>query len=151
MPVYSADFLRDLSTTATWGSFGASSGTQARRIKLLYLAVGSEETPADAAIQLTAQRYTAAGTSTAVTPQPLDPADAAFLGVAGENHSVEPTYTAAAIVLNVAFHQRAGFVYYAPPGAEITVPATNAAGIGFQTDAISSGTPSSTMTVHLLE
>lgn len=151
MPVYAAEFNRTLSTTATWGSFGASSGTQARRLKLLYLAVGSEATPADAAVLLTAQRYTAAGTSTAVTPSPLDLADAAMLGVAGENHTVEPTYTANLIMLSAAFHQRAGFVYYAPPGAEITVPATNAAGVGLQTDTISTGTPAATAFVHLLE
>jgi len=154
MPVYAADFLRTLSTTASWGSFGASSGTQTRRIKLLYMIGGHEATPADAAIQFTAMRYTAAGTSTAVIPTKLDPADPAMLGVAGENHTVEPTYVTgppALIVLNFSYHQRQGFVYYAPPGAEITVAAINAEGVGFQTDTISSGTPAGTMTVHLLE
>lgn len=151
MPVYAAEFNRSLSTTATWGSFGASSGTQARRLKLLFLNVGSEATPADAAIALTVQRYTAAGTSTAVTPSPLDLADPAMLGVAGENHTVEPTYTAGLVMLAASYHQRAGFVYYAPPNAEITIPATNAAGVGLQTDTISSGTPASTAFVHLLE
>jgi len=151
MPTYAAEFNRSLSTTATWGSFGASSGTQARRLRLLYAAGGAEATPADAAVLLTAQRYTAAGTSTAVTPSPLDLADPAMLGVAGENHTVEPTYTAGLVMLSIPFHQRAGFVYYAPPGAEIVVPATNAAGIGFQTDTISSGTPASSMIVHIQE
>lgn len=154
MPVYAADFVHTLSTTASWGSFGASSGTQARRLKLLFAMGGSQGTPADAAVQLTAQRYTAAGTSTAVTPTPLDMADPAMLGVAGEVHTVEPTYTATLIVLNFSYHIREGFVYYAPPDPEsqITVPATNAAGIGFQTDTISAGgTLASTMTVHLKE
>jgi len=151
MPVYSAEFNRTLSTSASVGSFGASSGTQARRLKLLYLHFGTESTPADQAINLVAQRYSAAGTSTAVTPKPLDLADPAMLGVAGENHTVEPTYTAAEVMLSLSTHQRASIVYYAPPGAEITVPATNAAGIGFQTDTISSGTPTASMTVHILE
>ena len=151
MPVYAAEFNRTLSTTASVGSFGASSGTQARRLKLLFLHFGTESAPADQALNLECHRYTAAGTSTAVTPSPIDLADPAMLGVAGENHTVEPTYTAGLSMLSLSTHQRVPIVYYAPPGAEITVPATNAAGLGFQTDTISSGTPTASMIVHVLE
>src|SRR5687767_15452291 len=113
MARFSADFQRTASTTGTVGSVGAVSTTQARRGKIYDLMFGSEATPADAAILWTLRRYTAAGTSTAVTPQALDSADAAFLGQAGENHTIEPTYTAAAILLNVPLNQRATFRWVA--------------------------------------
>ena len=151
MPDYAAVLDRTLSTTATWGSFGASSGTQARRLRLLYAEGGSEATPGDNAIRLTAQRYSNDGTGTAVVPKPLDMADPVMLGVAADNHTVEPTYTAAEIMLDLPFNQKKGFVYYAPEGAEIVVPATDNAGIGFQTDTINTGTPVGTMTIHQRE
>lgn len=151
MPLYGAEFNRAISTTAsTVGSFGASSGTQARRLKLMAFFVGSETTPADQAYLFTVQRYTAAGTSTAIVPKPFDLADPVLLGVAGENHTVEPTYTAAEVLFSTGSHQRDRIVYYAPPDGAITVPATNAAGLGFLAD-VSSGTPNLSMSVHILE
>ena len=153
MAKYAAEFNRNLSTTeATIGAHHASSGTQLRRQKLLYLAVGSESTPADAAWLFKAQRYaTTVGTSTAITPKPLDKADSsAMLGVAGENHTVEPGYVAGEVMLACGVHQRAPFIYYAPPGAEIVIPAANAEGIGYHGDA-STGTPSVSMIVHIEE
>jgi len=127
------------------------STTQARRGKIYDIMFGSEATPNDAAILWTFQRYTAAGTSTAVTPQALDPADAAFLGQAGENHTIEPTYTASAILLNVPLNQRATYRWVAAPGGELVYPATTANGIGIQTDTISTGTPVITATLHVNE
>lgn len=151
MGKYVADFQRTASTTASVGSIGAVSTTQARRGKVYDVMFGSEATPADAAILWTMRRYTAAGTSTAVTPVSLDPADAAFLGQAGENHTVEPTYTAGAILLNIPLNQRATFRWVAAPGGEIVYPATTANGVGIETDTISTGTPVVTATVHVDE
>jgi hypothetical protein len=151
MANFAADFQRTGSTTASLGSIGAVSTTQARRGRIYDLIMGSEATPADAALLWTVQRYTAAGTNTAVTPQKLDPADAAFLGEAGENHTVEPTYTAGAIVLNIPLNQRATFRWVAAPGGELVYPATTANGFGIQTDTISTGTPVITATVHVNE
>src|SRR3989337_2729161 len=73
------------------------------------LICGSDATPADNAAEYVLQRNTAAGTSTAFTPVALDPADPASLAAAGQNHSAEPTYTAAALLLNWAQNQRATF------------------------------------------
>ena len=151
MANFAADFQRTASTTATLGSVGAVSTTQARRGKIYDIIFGSEATPADAAILWTFRRYTAAGTSTAVTPQALDPADAAFLGQAGENHTIEPTYTAGAIMLNIPLNQRATFRWVASPGGEIVYPATTANGIGIETDTISTGTPVITSQLHVAE
>jgi hypothetical protein len=76
------------------------------------------------------QRCTAAGTSTAVVPQPLDPADATTEMDAGENHTIEPTYTAAAILLQIPLNQRATFRWVAAPGGELVAPATASNGLG---------------------
>jgi hypothetical protein len=130
MPRYAADFQRTASLT---------------------LSLGSETAPADIAMLFTVRRYTAAGTSTAVTPLALDPADPAFLGQAGENHTVDPTYTANAILLNIPLNQRATFRWVAVQGGELVYPATTANGIGIETDVISSTTPLVTAQVHVEE
>jgi hypothetical protein len=151
MAKYVADFQRTASTTGTLGSLGAVSTTQARRGKVYDIMFGSEATPADAAILWAVKRYTAAGTSTAVTPVSLDPADAAFLGQAGENHTIEPTYTAASFLLNIPVNQRATFRWIAAPGGEMVYPATTANGLGIDTDVLSTGTPLITATFHVEE
>ena len=151
MGKYAADYQRTASVTGTLGTIGAVSTTQARRGKIYDIVFGSEATPADAGLLWTFQRYTAKGTNTAVTPQKLDPADAAFLGEAGENNTIEPTYTAGEIVLNIPLNQRATFRWVAAPGGEIVYPATTANGVGIQTDTISTGTPVITATLHVEE
>lgn len=154
MPAYRADFLKAIIGTAvTVGSHGASSGTRARRHRVLEISFASED-PSDAMCRVVGTRYTAAGTSTAVVPTPLDMADDAFLGVAGEAHSIEPTYTVGPpplIVFSEEVHFRAPARYYPPPGREIVIPATNAAGVGYTTPDISAGTPSFMMAVILEE
>lgn len=148
MPNYSTKMQRTLSTTGSVGTIGAVSTTRARRGRIYDVFFGSEATPADAAILWQAQRYTVKGTLTAVTPRPLDPADDAFLGEAGENSTIEPTYTAGEFVLSCPLNQRATFRWVASPGCEIVYPATTANGIGFQTDTISTGTPVGTVQVY---
>jgi len=151
MAKFAADFQRTAGAAVSLGSIGAVSTTQARRGKIYDILFGSEAVPADAGLLWQFNRYTAAGTSTAVTPQALDPADAAFLGQAGENHTVEPTYTANAILLNVPLNQRATFRWVAAPGGELVYPATTANGIGVRTPTISSGTPVITCQTHVEE
>jgi hypothetical protein len=102
------------------------------RPKVFYVCFGSNASPADNALQWLLQRYTAAGTATAVTPLALDPGDPAALASAGENHTVEPTYTANEILLNVSVNQRATFQWIARPGCELVLPATAANGVGLQ-------------------
>lgn len=150
MAKYAVDFQRTASTTGSAGTFVADA-TRPRRLKFYDIMFGSEATPADAALLWTVQRCTAAGTGTSVTPQPLDPADAATEADAAENHTIEPTYTAGAIMLNIAVNQRATFRWVAGPGYEIVTPATASNGLGVQTDTISTGTPVITCQVHAEE
>lgn len=102
------------------------------RPKVYDLILGSDATPADNAAEYNLQRYTTAGTPAgAVTPQLLDPGDPASLATAGQGvYSVEPTYTANAIMLMWAQNQRATFRWVAAPGGEIILPATAANGVG---------------------
>jgi hypothetical protein len=95
--------------------------------------IGTNGTPADNYLQWDISRITAAGTSTSVTPQALDPADAAALGLAGNNHTVEPTVTAGSSLLNVGVNQRASYRWVAAPGSELVFPALNANGLALRT------------------
>lgn len=144
------DFQRTASTSASLGTMTADA-TRPRRLKVYDVAFGSEATPADAALLWTFRRCTAAGTSTAVTPQNLDPADATTEYDAGENHTIEPTYTAGAILGNFPLNQRATFRWVAAPGGEWVMPATASNGFGIETDTISTGTPVITATAYAEE
>ena len=92
--------------------------------------VGSSATPADNAIQWFMQRFTAAGTGTATTPQAVDPADPAASSAGAINHTVEPTYTAGAILFHLALNQRATQRFQLDPDAPLVIPATANNGIG---------------------
>lgn len=79
---------------------------------------------------------TSAGTSTAYTPLPVDPADVASTSTAGISHSGEPTYTAGGFLVDQAMNQRAAFRWVAVPGYEFLNPATATTGIGLKNIAI---------------
>lgn len=105
-----------------------------RRTALYDIVFGSAEaTPADGASVWELQRCTTAGTSTAVTPQAIDSADGTPTITAGQNHTVDPTLTANAILLSVGLNQRATYRWVAQPGGEILTPATSANGIAVRT------------------
>lgn len=99
--------------------------------------LGSKAAPADYAAGYEIQRYTAAGTATAVTPQPLDPDDPASLASAGKIHTVEPTYTSGEILLYFSLNQRATFRWVAAPDGGLIIPATAANGLGIRVDSAS--------------
>lgn len=132
MANYALDFHRTASAAASVGSITADA-TRPRRFEIYDLLFGSEAAAADNPFLYVLQRCTTAGTSTAVVPQPLDPADAATEMDAGENHSAEPTYTAAAILLEVPLNQRATFRWIATEGGRLIAPATASNGIGIAT------------------
>jgi hypothetical protein len=109
---------------------------------------GVTSTPADLALQWLVQRYTAAGTATAVTPNKLDPADPAAICTAGQTHTGEPTYVAGDSPFDLGFHQKASFIWQAwDQLAQIRIPATSANGVGIQSKA-PSGTPVALATIH---
>lgn len=148
MARYAVEMNRTASTTASLGTVGADA-TRPRRGKLYDVIFGSEASPADNAFRYIIQRCTALGTSTSVTPEPIDPADAATESDAGENHTIEPTYSANKIVLAIGLNQRATFRWVAAPGGELVYPATASNGFGIQTP--TSSAVAITATVHYEE
>lgn len=103
-----------------------------KRGRLCDLLIGTNGTPADNAVEFDVSRQTAAGTSTAVTPNPLDPADVAAGTVGSANFTAEGTITANSRLLGVGINQRASYRWVAAPGSEIVWPATNLAGLAIR-------------------
>lgn len=129
----------DQNATAANSILGLTSAATIRP-KIYEIIVGCADTPADQAYNYYMQRYTAAGTSTAVTPKPLDPGDPASLASAGSNHTVEPTYTAAEVMQSASVNQQATWRWVVPPEEGITLPATAANGVGLFFKVVSGGT-----------
>lgn len=104
---------------------------RSRLIEYTLSNVGSVTVDSQFEVQL--KRFTAAGTSTAVTPSSTDPSDpAATLFTAGSNCSVEPTYTAGVVIDDKGVNPRGLYRWTAyAPDAEIIMPATAANGLGF--------------------
>ena len=144
MAKYAVQLNRTASASAALGSWGGDA-TRPRRLKFYDLIFGSEASPAYNAFLYIVQRCTALGTSTAVTPSPLDPADAATESDAGENHTIEPTFTAGLVLLAIALNQRATFRWVAAPGGELVTPATASNGLGIQTTTASAVAISATL------
>lgn len=87
--------------------------------------------PADTVIQWLVRRFTAVGTEGAgVVPIALDPGAPAAQLDGAENHTVEPTYTAASELFDNDLNQRASFRWVAAPGGEFVIPAVANNGIG---------------------
>lgn len=123
---------RTASTALSLGNLVANA-TRPRRTEWYDLVVGSEAAAADNPFLYVVQRCTTVGTATTITIQPLDPADAATEEVASENHTVEPTYTANLILLEIPLNQRATFRWIATEGGRLVTPATASNGLGIQT------------------
>src|SRR3990167_2226091 len=128
----SVEMNRTASAPLSVGSITADA-TRPRRGKMYFLSFGSEATAADGGWLLQVQRCTAAGTSIAVTPQAIDPGDAATEADSGESHTVDATVTANAILLSVPLNQRNTLLWYAAPGGEIVYPATASNGLAVRT------------------
>ena len=139
----------DTNTAATT-QLGITS-TAAIRPMVYFIMNSSVATPADNAGEYFLQRYTAAGTSTAVTPQALDPLTVAATATAGVNHSVEPTYTANAILLRPSTNQRVTYQWYSPPFGELILAATAANGLGLLANAIGGSAVAMDYVMHYLE
>lgn len=129
-------------TTSTYKTLLALTAqtTSLRRIKIYDVLFGTLGTPADQTYEWDISRQTAAGTSTAVTPLPLDPADAAAFTVGSANFTAEGTITAASSLFYFAANQRASYRWQAVPGSELVGPATNLAGLAMRTRSASGGT-----------
>ena len=131
MPIYNFQMKRTASTTASMGNITAQAVT--RRGCVWDLVYGCEGVAADNAFLFRAHRCTTTGTGTTVLPNPNDPADAACTGVARENHTIEPTYTASQELLEIAMNQRSTFRWQVDPTCGLIYPATASNGIGWLT------------------
>lgn len=103
-----------------------------RRGKVMELAFGADDAynSTDCQIAYDVSRQTAAGTGTAATPVPDDPADGVS-GTAGlNNDTVEPTVTAASTLWGRVLNQRASQQWQAVGEQDALIwPATNANGL----------------------
>lgn len=104
--------------------------TRPRRQKWYDVAFGCSGTPADAAFIYLVNRMTASGTGSAVTPKPLDPADAATEADAEDTCTADGTFTAGAVLLEKTINQRSAYRWFAVPGSELVMPATASNGAG---------------------
>src|SRR5262245_14043214 len=116
----------------------SSATTSARRGKIYDVLVGTNGTPADNYMEWDISRFSATAvlTATAVTPNPLDQADAVFLGVSTANATTENTYVnngTGASMFYVGVNQRASYRWVAAPGGEIVYAATALVGLGLRT------------------
>lgn len=116
----------------------AYAGATAKRGKVYDVLVGTNGAPADNYMEWDISRFSATAilTGTAVTPNPLDTADAAMSGVSVANATTENTYVnngVGASVLYVGVNQRASYRWVAAPGSELVYAATNLVGLGLRT------------------
>jgi hypothetical protein len=95
----------------------------------------------DSNFEIQIKRFTAAGTTTAVTPAAVDSGDMASTFTAGSNASAEPTYTANTTVADVAVNPRSTFRWVAlEQRDEVIMPATAANGLGFLVNTLGGAT-----------
>jgi hypothetical protein len=123
-----------VATSASYKTAGNIISTTAIRPKVYDFSIGTEATPADNYSVWQAARSTqaGAGTSTAVTPQPLDPGDPASTATAGNNYTAEPTVVSGTPIFGpVPMNQRATYRWVAAPNGELVIPAA-ANGLVFQ-------------------
>lgn len=148
---YGATGSQDVTTASPGDTSLAVLANTATRGRIYDFALTCGGTPADNAIQWLVRRLTAVGTEGAgVTPIALDGGAPAAQLDGAENHTAEPTYTAASELFDQILNQRAPFRWVAAPGGELVVPATANNGIGF-TAFHASYTGSAEVTAHWLE
>jgi hypothetical protein len=145
-----------LEQTAVEGTPGEAIGTvhtaaTTRRCEVFYMAFSAGGTMADQVQRVQVQRVTALGTEGAgVVPAPLDGAAPASTFDGGEDHSVEPTYTAATEFWDQDVHVRATPQIQLQPDAWIMLPATASAGLGIRSFS-ANYTGNAHATVHFVE
>jgi hypothetical protein len=112
-------------------SHGVAAGATPRRIRVLDIVLGSAASPNDGTYNFSILRInTAAGTSTGMTPSPVDIADAACLATGSVTYTVNPTL--GVVVLTLGVNQRSTVRWFAAPGEELGTAATQFQGIAVQ-------------------
>ena len=107
--------------------------TPTTRKGIYYFAVSAGGTMADVVCHYVLQRTTAVGTeASGVVPENLDNGAVQGGGDAGQDHSVEPTYTAATEVWENDVHVRALAQIQLQPDGHLIIPGTQNNGFGIQ-------------------
>lgn len=143
MPKFAVE-LKRTGNVVTIGSLTAATALL-KRGRLLDLVIGCDDVAGDAVFINQVQRITTVGTATPIVPAPVDPADTPCGTVANNIQTVEPTYTAATILLSIAMNQRTTMHWIAPPGGELVWPAVNLNGLGIRQRAASALTQSASV------
>lgn len=107
------------------------------RPKISDIVLSSPSSPNDYSAEFFLQRFSADGTGTSVTPQPLDFNEVAARATSKHTYTAEPTLTANEILLQFAHNQRATVRWVAQPGKELVIPALAGDGIALLCNAVS--------------
>ena len=119
----------------------AAAATGIRRSKIFSFGIGCTAASNDGVHQYTVHRVTGTATGTAVTPQPLDPADAIAFCTAKHLVTVDAaSFAAGAEVYREPLNGRASWQWNANPGKEIVSPATASNGVSLGVSAASTST-----------
>jgi len=86
--------------------------------------LGSTDTTTDANIEWTAQLYSSAGTSTAVTPTDVEDYGDTAIATAGQTYTAEPTVVSNTVLFDMGLNQRATYTLVMGPGYEWKVKPT---------------------------
>ena len=122
-----------------------------RRAEVFYMSFSAGGTMADQVQRVQCLRVTALGTEGAgVVPAPLDGAAPASTFDGAEDHSIEPTYTAATEFFDQDVHVRATPQIQLQPEGRIMLPATASAGLGIRSFS-ANYTGNAHATVHFVE
>lgn len=124
-------------------------GSTTIRPMVYYISASVADSPADYSVVMRAIQFTASGTGTAQTPQPLLMGDIAAVCTASVAHSAEPTY-GTTFMLSVPFNSRGTYQWYAPSGGELIGNLAADDGIGVKMFAASTAV-TMTSTVHFRE
>jgi hypothetical protein len=117
------------------GIHAATGATTLKRFNISEFTFGVDGTYSgtDTPVRFGVQRYgTAAGTSTAGTPNLDNPEDTVASGATvGLNHTVEPTVTANTFLWSMGLNMRLGIRVQYQDRRELTIPAVNLNGLSF--------------------
>ncbi|TAL28996.1 MAG: hypothetical protein EPN98_21375 [Phenylobacterium sp.] len=137
MSIYSAQGTQTVTATTAL-TIVSTAAIRPRIIGFACSNVGTVST--DSNIRVQAKRFTAAGTTTAVTPAARDSGDPASVFTAGSNASAEPTYTANTTQKDKGFNPRGTWDWRAlEQRDEIILPATAANGVGWLVTTLGGG------------
>jgi hypothetical protein len=141
-----ACYTSELNRTGTTADIGCVEAPAAsmRRLAILKAEFAIDATPGDTTLTWVMIRTSTASTGTTVTPSPVNPADAACVGLTKD--VITAPGTTGVILESVPLNQRATYTWVAYGEGELIIAATALAGILLRNSASSSLTATATIT-----